>query len=159
MVVLLVGADGCVTAREVTLRERLSARLRADALDRDLASGVSPDASGPLALKARKLERCSMRRALARSLRQVLAETRAGGPYRLGAAVPVRRDRVIGAWDAIEELIRGLLAPGPVSVRGVAQVRLLLIDGDGPLYHPDAGDDLRLRVQRALDALDPFGDL
>ena len=159
MVVLLVGMDGCVSARQVTLRERMSAWLRADALDRDLASGVSPDASGPLALRARRLERCSMRRALARSLQRVLAEATAGRSRRLGGTVPVRRDQVISAWDAFEELIRGLLAPGPVSVRGVAQVRLLLIDGYGPLYHPEAVDDLRWQVQRALDALDPLGDM
>jgi hypothetical protein len=56
-------------------------------------------------------------------------------------------------------MICGLLAPGPVSVRGVAQVRLLLIDGNGPLYHREATDDLCVQVQRALDALDPFCDL
>jgi len=100
-----------------------------------------------------------MRRALAQSLQRVLAGAAVGGPPRLGAAVPVRRDAVIRAWDAFEDLIRGLLAPGPVSVCGVAQVRLLLTDGYGPLYHPDASDDLRLRVQRALDALDPFYDM
>ena len=132
MVVLLVGVDGCVTAREATLRERLLACLLADALDRDLAGGVSPDASGPLALRARKLARSSTRRALARSLERVLADTAARGPRRPTSTVPVRRDRVIRAWDEIQELIRGLLAPGPVSVRGLAQVHILLTDGKGP---------------------------
>jgi len=100
-----------------------------------------------------------MRRALRRSLQGVPADARAHPGHRSPAAGPIRRDRVVRASDGFEVLIYRLLAPGPASVHGIAQVRLLLTDGNGPLYHAAAIDDLRWQVQRAVDALDPFGEM
>jgi hypothetical protein len=47
------------------------------------------------------------------------------------------------------------LAPGPVSATGVAQVRVLLTNGCGPLYHHRATEQLRTAAARALRDLDP----
>jgi hypothetical protein len=41
-----------------------------------------------------------------------------------------------------------------VSAHGVAQVRVLLTDGCGPLYHHRAAERMRIAVTRALHALE-----
>jgi hypothetical protein len=156
MLVLLVGADDCLTARDATVGERLTARLRSGTLDRDLACGVSPDASAPLELRAQALERMSARRELARTLRRLLAEADAQVPRRRSGVVPIMRDTIRDASDEFRILIEHLLAPGPVSAQGVAQIRLLLQDGSGPLFHRGAGECLRTCLQKATAALQPL---
>jgi hypothetical protein len=47
-----------------------------------------------------------------------------------------------------------LAAPGPVDVRGVAEVQLLLTDGTGPLYFRGATEELRARVADAMRRLE-----
>jgi len=156
MLVLLVGADDCLTAREATVGERLTARLRTGALDRQLALGASPDATAPLELRAQVLERMSARRELARTLRRLLAEADTRVPHPRSGVVPILRDRIRDASDELRILIERLLAPGPVSVQGVAQIRLLLQDGSGPLFHREARECLRTSLRRAADALQPL---
>jgi hypothetical protein len=68
--------------------------------------------------------------------------------------VPVRRPEVLDAADELDVLAARLAAPGPVDVRGVARVQLLLTDGTGPLYFRGATDDLRARVADALSRLE-----
>jgi hypothetical protein len=41
---------------------------------------------------------------------------------------------VIAASDDLIRLADALATPGPVAARGVAQARILLTDGTGPLY-------------------------
>jgi hypothetical protein len=130
----------------------LLARWHAFRLDSDLAAGVSPDASLPLALRARMLLRPRYRYELARSADRVLATAMHGansGPPR----VPVCRDRVRDCSAEFGELIRRLRAPGPISVRGVAKIGVLLADAGGPLYHRANTDDLCAWVRDAADAL------
>ena len=70
--------------------------------------------------------------------------------------VPICRDRVRESADELEDLIRCLLADGPVAARGVALASALLRDGGGPLYHRANPDDVRARVREAVIALDPL---
>jgi hypothetical protein len=70
--------------------------------------------------------------------------------------VPFCRDRVKESAEELEDLIRHLLADGPVAARGVALASNLLSDGSGPLYHRANADDLRARVREAVTALDPL---
>ncbi len=70
--------------------------------------------------------------------------------------VPICRDRVRESAEELEDLIRRLLAHGPVAARGVALASALLRDGSGPLYHRANPDDLRARVREAVTALDPL---
>jgi hypothetical protein len=70
--------------------------------------------------------------------------------------VPVCRDRVRESADELGDLIRRLLADGPVAARGVALASALLCDGSGPLYHRGNADDVRARVREAVTALDPL---
>jgi hypothetical protein len=83
----------------------------------------------------------------------------ARGPQMLAARrprVPICRDRVRESAEELEDLIRRLLAHGPVAARGVALASALLSDGSGPLYHRANPDDLRARVREAVTALDPL---
>jgi hypothetical protein len=157
MLLLLDNDGGCPIARPARPWDRLLAHLRADRLDRDLASGACPDATVELALRAQMLVRASVRRDLARSAQRVLAAATQPAASRR-PAVPVCRDRVRYAAAEFGELIRRLGVPGPVPARGVAQASLLLGDATGPLYHRGNREDLRARVREATDALRPLSN-
>jgi hypothetical protein len=144
--------DG-VIARRVRLRDRLAARWRAGSLDRSLAGGVLPASHPALALRAHALIGPKVRAGLAEHVRRIVRDARVGSRS-LPARIPTRRREVIASARELEALADRLLAPGPVSAHGVAQVRVLLTDGLGPLYHHEATDDLRGAVTRALRDLD-----
>ncbi len=144
-----------VEARPTRLRDRLAARLRGTSLDRQLAAGSSPDASVPLALRARFLERGSTRMSLARRLAEVLTDAGREHVF-VTTRMPVCRRKVLLARPQLEALGRRLLAPGPVAPEGVALARRLLHDGAGPVYaRPDA-DDLAVAAEAACQALEPW---
>jgi hypothetical protein len=65
---------------------------------------------------------------------------------------------VLAAAQELDALADRLLSPDPVSAQGVAQARLLLTDGTGPLYRRGAAEDLRDALTRALACLDPEPD-
>lgn len=159
MLILFDHVDQCVTTRDATALERLASHVRAAKLDRDLARGVSPDASAALALRAQALVRPSTRRSLARSLEQLVEEaTRGRIPRPSEARIPIRRDRIRDAADALQLLIDHLLTRAPVPARGVAQVHVLLTDGAGPVYYPGDTDDLRACVLDAVEQLEPLSN-
>jgi len=151
MLVLL--HDGCPVPVAVRPLDRLLAWLRAPRLDTALAAGASPDATVGLALRARTLVRARARRALAQAARRVLAE--AAEPSAAHVPVPVCRDRVQDCAQELEDLIRRLLAPGPVSAQGIAQASALLTHASSPVYHRANPENLRARVVSAAHALDP----
>jgi hypothetical protein len=149
---VLLEENGCPVARTVRPWDRLLVRWHACRLDRDLADGASPDATIPLALRAQLLVRGPTRRDLARSASRVLAAAiQAPGAGRL--LVPVCRDQVRDCSAEFGELIRRLLATGPVPAQGIAKARILLADASGPLYHRAGAGELRASVSDAADAL------
>jgi hypothetical protein len=154
MLVLLSEAD-CLIARPVRPWDRIMVCLRARQLDRDLADGVSPDASVALAVRAQMLVQMPARRDLARGAQRVLAAATQASGVRL--RVPVCRDRVAAAQAELRDLICGLLGTSPVSAQGVARASVLLGEASGPLYHRASRDDLRARVQAAVSALSTPG--
>ena len=104
MQVLLHDELGRLTLRRLRPWHRVLARSRAARLDRELAGGVSPEASATLAARAIRLTSTGFRRGLAASLQRILA---AAGeppaflrsqtvavrpPYAGGAAMPGRAD-------------------------------------------------------------------
>lgn len=107
-----------------------------------------------LSLRARMLVRMQTRRDLARSAQRVLAAA-AHAPEAGHLPVPVCRDRIQDCSAELRDLIRRLLAVGPVSAQGVAQARALLADATSPAYHRASADNLRARVRAAVDALSP----
>ena len=165
MHVLLDDDLGRLTVRRVSPWHRLLARVLAASLDRQLADGTRPETSAVLAARAMALTSAGYRRALAASLRRMLAASAAPQPRppsltaarAAGAAlhpyVPLRRDRIAGAADELAGLAECLTRRGPVPVRGVALVSQLLADGGGPLYWAASRDDLSESVQRAAQAL------
>ena len=159
MLILIDDLDQGVTAKSATPWEWFVSHVVAARLDRDLAAGASPDACPVLALRAQALVRPWMRRLLAGRVRQVLEEATDDGALRfLDPRIPVQRNRVLDADDALRSLIERLLLPGPVPARGVAVARLVLTDGAGPLYNPNCPDDLRGRVLAAVEQLEPLSN-
>jgi hypothetical protein len=157
MATLVLLADGesgrRVVARPARLRERLAARWRAGALERELARGAAPDTAAALALRAQTLIGAPVRAALARRVRSLVRDAR-GQPRPGVIKVAPRRQAVVAAAPELDRLAARLAAPDPVSPRGVAQVRLLLADGCGPLYFHGSNVDLRWAVTRALEDLE-----
>jgi hypothetical protein len=167
MHVLLDDDLGRLTVRRVSPWHRLLARVLAASLDRQLASGARPEGSAVLAARAMTLTSAGYRRALAASLRRVLAASGAPAPHSrplsltaarsAGAAlrpyVPLRRDRIAGSAAELAGLAERLAARGPVAARGVALVSQLLADGAGPLYRVAAREDLAELIEQASEAL------
>ena len=136
------------------VRDRLVARWRAHRLDRELADGVAPEAGAGLSVLARTLLEPPVRAALARQVRHIVRDA-SSGRVSLGSQVRPPRLAVLAAADELDALADRLLAPDPVDARGVAQVRVLLSDGAGPLYYRGATEDLRSAASRALYNLRP----
>lgn len=157
MLILINPLDQGVTTRTATPWECLVSHVRAYTLDHDIAAGAFPESSPLLALRAQALVRPALRHALARSVEQLLEEAARGhAPKPAGLRIPVRRDRILEAADALQMLIDRLLASVPVPARGVAGVRILLTDGAGPLYYPGDSDDLNTLVLEIVEQLGPI---
>ncbi len=141
-------------ARRTRPRERVRARLWPWRLDVALARGAAPDARGDLSLRAHRLISLRTRQRLAREIRRLLHDAaRPRHPFerRLHPAAP----EVMDAAPLLYDLAGELSCPGPVDARGVAQVRLLLRDGTGPLYDEPWPGYLERCLTRALEALRP----
>ena len=138
--------------RRVRRRDRVVARLRAHHLDRRLAAGVPPERSAALSLRAARLIDPGVGAALARRFETVVAE--ADGRLLPRARVATRRRAVFEAAPDLDALARRLAGPEPRAARGVAQARLLLVEGAGPLYSHRCGEDLTAAVRRARAALE-----
>jgi hypothetical protein len=165
MHVLLDDDLGRLTVRRLWPWHRLLARCLAPSLDRQLAHGAPPEENAVLAARALVLTSASYRRALAGSLRRMLAAS--VSPHtrpRLMAAsrsagtarqpyVPLCRDRIAGSASELAGLAGCLAGPGPVPAQGVAIVSQLLADGGGPLYRAGTRDDLDTIIARAAHAL------
>jgi hypothetical protein len=166
MHVLLEDDLGRLTVRRVSPWHRLLARVLAANLDRQLAAGARPEGNALLAARALFLTSASYRRALANSLRRLLAlsaspqarprprpvaAARSAGPFR--PYVPVRRDRIARSAPELTGLADCLAARGPAPARGVALVSQLLTDGGGPLYRANSQGDLCELIEQASEAL------
>jgi hypothetical protein len=152
MVLLLRPAHGpadVVLARPVRRRDRIITRLRARRLDVELARGADPEADAALALRAATLTTPRRRRSLAAGLERIAASA---GETHPGWHPSSTRAAVAELKPELFALGRRLVAPGPVAVRGVAEVRLLLTDGARPLHA--ARGDLRSALRDAARHLE-----
>ena len=140
----------------VVPRDRIFARQHADRWDHQLARGSAPESSAPLTLHAQVLVSAATRRGLASSLTRIVEDAEGRGVPDWNALGPRHHHaHVAPARGEIAVLIGLLLAPVPVSARGVALVRILLTDGGSPLYRRSAPQDLRTEIRKATRALDP----
>lgn len=144
--------SGYVISRQSRVRERLVARMRSFELDAALARGASPDSSAALSLRAHELISRRTRRRLSKRIHCLLREARRP-PSPLSPGVPICRRKVLTASVELENLAERLTAPGPVDVRGVAQVELLLRDGSSALYGGPHRSDLHRAVRAAMSLL------
>jgi hypothetical protein len=126
----------------------------AASLDRELAAGTIPLSKSALAMRARRItsQRCRKRVAdgLVRATRD--AETATAG---VSAAIPPDQREVLAAGTVLAAIDRRLRASDPVTPRGMAQLLLLLTDGDSPLYQPSEPGAFGSRLRAAAAALEP----
>jgi hypothetical protein len=139
-------------ARRTPLHLALIVWWRAIEFDHRLADGEDPWGNAELTLRARTLTTARNRARLANGLTGVLRSAGNGAP-RFTAAVRPSPPDVLEGQSMIASLERRLRAPGPVAAQGVAVIRLLLIDGNGPLYRPSDADALCSRLRTAAAAL------
>jgi hypothetical protein len=154
MIVVLDEAAG-LGLRRVRWRDRVVARVRTSALDRQLGAGASPESSVPLALHAGRLCEPTQRQVLARSLTRIVAA--ADAPMARRLAAPVHRPAVQSARAELAAVAGRLVASDPIDVQGVALIRTMVADGTGPLYRSAPPERLRRELTEVLAALDSFG--
>ena len=141
-------------ARRSRARERVRARLFPWRLDLALARGVPADSRGDLSIRAHRLISLRTRRDLVTEIFDVVDHAMNPVPAR-HRVVRSCDGEVLVAAPLFQEIARRLHRPGPVEAAGVAQIRILLHDGTGPLYGETWTGDLEPALTRALDALTP----
>lgn len=140
------------TTRAQHVLHSMRAQFGQTRLDEELAAGVSPDASPFLRERARYLVSRDSRLKMAAGLGRTLNQGKR--PALHTAQVPVRSQAVRAAAPTLETLARRLRGSLPIGPQGAARTNILLTDGQGPLYNPDSGLDLKTAARRALAALD-----
>jgi integrase len=128
---------------------RLLASVRRTSLDQELANGGDPAACPILAARAAALAGTGTRRGIAAALERAAFDD---GP-RLRLAIPRSRPAVAANRTRMLELVDRLRSRAPVYAGGVATLRLLLIDGAGPLYADRHGEGLARALEEAARRL------
>jgi hypothetical protein len=131
---------------------RLRVLVRRRVLDREIASGLAPEADAARALRAQQLTSQDERCCVAASLANVIeaADERHADP-----ASPLRLNhaQVLAARHEIVALIDALRSDRLVAARGVALARLLLDAEASPLLCPQARRTVQQAVSEAIAAL------
>ena len=140
--------------RRASPAARVLARLRAHGLDDRLAAGADPASSTLLSLRAGAFVARAARDHLASDLERILVLAERPELRRLGA-VPVQRYQVIDAAGLLRRLIGLLRGPQPVSPRGVAMARRLVVDGTTPVYARAPRGAVAKAVRDAIAHADP----
>jgi hypothetical protein len=123
------------------------AQLQSHKLDAQLAAGTAPESTDLLFAHARHIARPRSCAVLASSLRRIVVDPQR--PRTRSNRVPVARDEVSSARREMVALADRLQRPGPIQARGVAQIRLLLGEGSGPIYRRDSGRNLLFELRDA----------
>jgi hypothetical protein len=121
-------------------------------IDRRLAEGESARSSPDLALRARQLESQRWRRSLSAGIRRLIEDAESP-PRPLSSAVPIQRRAIVCARRELEGLASVIEAGGAVAPGGLARVRLLITDGQSPLFSPSHDGAIGEAVRSARAAL------
>lgn len=137
-------------------RIRLSAVVRREAarLDRELASGISPQTSEALALRARRIAGRGNRVTVASELARALFSAEDAAPG-FTAAELAHHHEVLAERTVIAAVERRLRAPEPVAPRGMAMLHVLLAKGASPLHQSGEPGALGSQLRAAAAALQP----
>jgi hypothetical protein len=135
------------------LSVRIRVRLRRFSLDQQLARGADPCSSLEVARRAEELCQPKLRRGLSADIERAVDAASVPPPRWLTAAIPMSRRSIKHCRPLLLEVAEELRSPGPVYARGIALVRLLLVDGYSPLYVPSEPQQLEEAVLRAHAAL------
>jgi hypothetical protein len=148
-------------SRRPSLGLRLRVWLKEHELDAALARGADPATSDELILRARQLARAERRALLADAVEElvdlaerhkILANSEA---FSAATSLRLQLAQIRTSHLLLFRLVNRLRDERPVDVQGLAQVRCLLSDDRGPLYHRDATPSLEEAVTAAIGALDP----
>jgi hypothetical protein len=141
--------DGGALPGHVPFGVRLHTALHHDELDRDLATGVSPETSRDHELRAQQLLSHRVREQLAYDIDAILARAE-HPPHWHSPVLPVQEAAVKAARTELLRLREALVDDARRSCRGVAMANLLLNDLDGPVYGP--GDSSVTALAHAANA-------
>jgi hypothetical protein len=136
-------------------RSATAVRLRVvvgrDALDTALARGADRTRRPELAIRAAQLERRRHRRALARTLRRVVAEARGPRPPVRATAVIIARGQIAADGDEVLALADRLDSFKPAQAAGIAIAQRLVTDAmRSPLYVSSEPGTLKRLAQQAV---------
>ena len=148
-----VDYDPRASADTPSLLLRARVRLGRNGLDHQIACGRRCDDTPALALRARQLTDRELRRSTAGTFRRLVDFADRVGPDRVMSAVVVDRSSVAMGREAILGLAERLEGPVPVSARGMAMARQLVVDGTSPLFGRRRGFTLLDAVWAVADAL------
>ncbi|MCW2650347.1 MAG: hypothetical protein QOE41_4705 [Mycobacterium sp.] len=117
---------------------RVSATFFSARLDHQVESGAVAPAGSTLAVHAARLTSTRERERLARALRRIASDARNPNPgIRVGVAP--HGAAILAVEDLVDEVTLLLRRHGPVRARGIARLRMLLSEGNGPLYRSGRG--------------------
>jgi hypothetical protein len=142
-----------VGRRRPTLEDRAIARLLAPWLDRELADGTGPSLTAAHAARAKQLSGERTRRAVARSLEELVA--RAEHPRRtfvIATTLPCR-EQVREAAPLILSTAARLRSGEPVDPLVVARLKTLLSDRRGPCYLRSDPDALTVALKQIWESV------
>jgi len=137
-----------------TLEDRLIARMLGRWLDREIAAGTAPSASEAHTARACQLTSERTRRGVASSLDRLIERAdRPPSRSPLGSAAPCR-EHVREALPMIRSTSARLRSREPIDAQGVARLKVLLSDLDGPCYVCGRPAALTEALQAISDSLD-----
>jgi hypothetical protein len=152
MVLVIDGNRRTLRAASASAWRRLQSRIVSHRLDQRLAQGETPEDDVLLALHAQRIVQPAACRELAGTLRRVL-QAADGIRIQSRHETPLWPSALRAATDDLRAVATRIEAPGPVCANGVAQLRVLLRDGTGPLYQPQPPEQLQRILQAATQAL------
>ncbi|HWH19006.1 MAG TPA: hypothetical protein VN671_00635 [Solirubrobacterales bacterium] len=118
---------------------RLRVRLRRDGLDRRIAAGEDVYSDADLGRRAAQLTEPDTRRRIAATIDRVIDEA-AGPPAPFSSKVPLARSAIVTCAPRLCEIAGRLESDQEVAARGVAQAKMLVREGDSPLFTPQISD-------------------
>lgn len=130
---------------------RIMARMRPRHYDSLLVAGACVRAGTALDWHAKRITRLAERKAIGMMLCKILLDAvDCGGPFSMTLALD--SNSVYAARPLFDDIVCLLFSPKPVKARGMAELRTLIFDWDGPLYLHGHGD-LHSRLALAFAAL------